>query len=160
MKKIVAIFFLFIYGFTTVGATIHSHYCMGEYVSSSLYHTAKEKCGKCGMTKTKSKGCCKDGHKFVSLKRLHNQANQTHKLQTFFNQALPTPFINYNFSTTYYITADKQKNLIPLPPLIASVRLHILHCVFLIWFLAIQFITKYCLRSILLCSSVYYTQSN
>ena len=69
MKKIAIILLLFVYGFTTVGATVDVHYCMNKYVGWELGdHNEDEKCGKCGMTESKTKnGCCKDEVKQVKL---------------------------------------------------------------------------------------------
>ncbi len=131
MKKLVAIFFLTIYSLTTVGTTIHSHYCMGEYMGSSLYHSKDNKCEKCGMTKAKSKGCCKDEHKFVSLKREHNQTKASVEVPNFFNQTLLPTYITYNIVAVTYPTTTV-KTIIHPPPLIHKQRLHILNCVYLI----------------------------
>ena len=67
MKKIVAILLLIIYRSTAVGATIHLHCYMNEFVGRNLWHGDKEnECGKCGM-KEKKGGCCKDQHKQLKL---------------------------------------------------------------------------------------------
>lgn len=130
MKNLVAIFFLVIYSLTTVGTTMHAHYCMGEFMGSSLYHSKSEKCNKCGMTKAKSKGCCKDEHKFISLKREHNQTKASVEIPNFFAEA-PVPVsifydiipVSYNAETVAIIHS---------PPLIHKERLYLLNCVFLI----------------------------
>jgi hypothetical protein len=129
MKKIVAIFFLLIYSLTTVGATIHTHYCMGEFVGSSLYHSNAEKCNSCGMKASKSKGCCKDEHKYVSLKREHNQTKASAEILNFFTEAAVPVFITYNFVTVNYPTITANTTLHP-PPLIHKQRLHLINCVF------------------------------
>ena len=130
VKKLVAIFFLVIYSITTLGATIHSHYCMGEYMGSSLPHKAKDKCEKCGMTKAKSKGCCKDDHKFLSLKREHNQTKASVEIPNFFAETLSPVYITYNIVPVYY--NSETVTIFHPPPLIPKQRLHLLNCVFLI----------------------------
>lgn len=62
MKKISCIILTIFYLTYVTGVTIHHHYCMGEWVSFSLYHKADKECGKCGMKKhaAESKNCCKD----------------------------------------------------------------------------------------------------
>ena len=69
VKKIAIILLLFIYGFTTIGATVNVHYCMKKIVGWEIgRHNENEKCGKCGMTESKTKkGCCKDEVKQVKL---------------------------------------------------------------------------------------------
>lgn len=129
MKKLVAIFFLLIYSLTTVGTTIHSHYCMGEYMGSSLYHSKENKCEKCGMTKAKSKGCCEDKHTYVSLKREHNQTKASVDIPNFFAEAPVPVFITYNVVTVTYPTTTVN-TILHRPPLIHKQRLHLLNCVF------------------------------
>lgn len=131
MKKLIATFFLVIYSLTTVGATIHSHYCMSEYMGSSLYHSKDIKCEKCGMTKAKSKGCCKDEHKFVSLKREHNHIKTLIEVPNFFVQTILPTYITYNIVAVTYTTTTAKK-IIYSPPLIYKQRLHILNCFYLI----------------------------
>jgi hypothetical protein len=62
VKKISCIILLLFYLIYVTGVTVHQHYCMGEWVSFSLYHKADKECGKCGMKKhtEESKDCCKD----------------------------------------------------------------------------------------------------
>ncbi len=130
MKKLVAIFFLVIYSLTIVGATIHAHYCMGEFMGSSLYHKAKNKCEKCGMTKAKSKGCCKDEHKYVSLKREHNQTKASVEIPNFFAEAPVPVFISYDIFTVY--NPIKNSVLFCSPPPIEKQKIYLRNCVFLI----------------------------
>lgn len=130
MKKLIAIFFILIYSFATAGATIHSHYCMGEYMGSSLFHSKSDKCSKCGMKAAKSKGCCKDEHKFVSLKREHNQAKASAEVPNFFAENSLPVYITYNIATVSH--KIETVAIIHPPPLIHKQRLHLLNCVFLI----------------------------
>lgn len=128
VKKLVAIFFLAIYSLTTVGATIHSHYCMGEYMGSSLYHSKSDKCPKCGMKADKSKGCCKDEHKYFSLKREHNQPKASVEIPNFFTEIVLPVYITFNIVPAYY--NSETVAIIHSPPLIHKQRLHLLNCVF------------------------------
>ena len=130
VKKLVAIFFLAIYSLTTVGTTIHAHYCMGEFMGSSWYHSTSEKCNKCGMTKAKSKGCCKDEHKYVSLKREHNQTKASVEIPIFFAEAPAPVSVSYDIVPVSYNIQTVA--IIQSPPLIHKERLHLRNCVFLI----------------------------
>lgn len=132
MKKFIAIFFLLVYSVTTVGATIHSHYCMGEYVGSSFYHTQDSKCGKCGMKTVKQKGCCKDEHKYIQLKREHNQNIKALEVPNFFAETLVTTTYFFETETTFQKLTKENKTPTHPPPFISSVRLHVLNCVYLI----------------------------
>lgn len=129
MKKLVAIFFLLIYSLTTVGTTIHSHYCMGEYMGSSLFHSQQDKCPKCGMKAAKSKGCCQDKHKYVSLKREHNQTKASVEIPTFFTELTLPVYLTFNIVAVTYPTSTAN-TILHSPPLIHKQRLHLLNCVF------------------------------
>ncbi|HQS25451.1 MAG: HYC_CC_PP family protein [Bacteroidota bacterium] len=129
MKKIVVILLLLIYGSATMGATIHMHYCMNEFVGWSLWHGEKEKeCGKCGM-KEKKGGCCKDEHKQVKLKTEHQKSATAQYIQFLDVPALITPVADFSFKVTPTSLAFPVSNA---PPKIPRERLYILHCVFLI----------------------------
>jgi hypothetical protein len=62
MKRTIATILAFLYLATSSGATITVHYCMGEFVSKGFLKD--NKCGKCGMEKTKE-GCCEDEEQVV-----------------------------------------------------------------------------------------------
>lgn len=50
------------------GFTVHTHYCMGRLVSTSITQEAGDdhQCTHCGMKKKKGgNGCCNDEHKIV-----------------------------------------------------------------------------------------------
>jgi hypothetical protein len=73
MKKILATILAFIYLSTSVGATVHFHYCMGRLVSWGLMEQKGKSCTSCGMPKKDTanhcvatkKGCCKDEHQQI-----------------------------------------------------------------------------------------------
>ena len=73
MKKILATILAFIYLSTSMGATLHLHYCMGKLVSWGLLDQENKSCTFCGMPKKATgnhcvkaqKGCCKDEHKQI-----------------------------------------------------------------------------------------------
>lgn len=130
MKKLITIFFLLSYATSSIGTTVNLHYCMGEYMGSNLFHSSTDKCPKCGMKVAKSKGCCKDEQKLIKLQDEHKKAQQDVLLQFFFAQTLPTPFYNYDFQPIYYNSVVTEKLQLPPPPLISTVRLHLLNCVF------------------------------
>jgi hypothetical protein len=73
MKKILAAILAIIYLSTSMGATIHLHYCMGKLVAWGLLDHAGKSCEFCGMAKKQAnnkctldaKGCCHDEHKQI-----------------------------------------------------------------------------------------------
>jgi len=63
MKKILIFILAVFYLTSTIGATIHSHYCMDKLINQSLFNAEGDKCGECGMEKDGD--CCKDEQKLV-----------------------------------------------------------------------------------------------
>ena len=63
MKKIVVSILAVFYLSSTIGATVHLHYCMDRLINQSLFHSGGDQCGECGMEK--DGGCCKDEQKLV-----------------------------------------------------------------------------------------------
>lgn len=130
VKKVAAIFFLIIYGFTSLGATVHFHYCMNELVGWSLSKTETEKCGKCGMEKESDDGCCKDVHKQIQLKDSHKKVDSSPGFSEFTGISL-LPHANFVINTLYSFNPARGLE-IHTPPLINLPGLYILNCVFLI----------------------------
>ncbi len=74
MKKVLTIILAFVYLSTSMGATIHLHYCMGKLASWGLIDHENKYCADCGMVKKTSSSrqrmsakmdCCKDEHKQI-----------------------------------------------------------------------------------------------
>jgi len=73
MKKVLATILAFVYLSTSMGATIHLHYCMGKLASWGLIDHESKNCPQCGMAKkTSASGCmaakmdcCRDEHKQI-----------------------------------------------------------------------------------------------
>jgi hypothetical protein len=92
MKKVLATILAFVYLSSSMGATIHLHYCMGKLASWGLIDHESKTCPKCGMFKKKPASkcmtakmdCCRDEHKQI----------KTDKDQKLF----PSEFFKYNNS--------------------------------------------------------------
>ena len=69
MKKFITAILAILYISTSTGATVQLHYCMGKLSGWSLTwtETHPKECGKCGMEKKDSKGCCHDENKFLKI---------------------------------------------------------------------------------------------
>jgi hypothetical protein len=75
MKKVLATILAIVYLTTSMGATVHLHYCMGKLFSWSLFEKDSKNCGQCGMPKNSmgghcmavKDGCCKDRHTHLQL---------------------------------------------------------------------------------------------
>ena len=90
MKKVLSVILAFVYLSTSMGATIHLHYCMGKLASWGLIDHESKNCARCGMVKkpsasrslTTKMGCCRDEQKQI----------KTDKDQKLF----PSEFFKYN----------------------------------------------------------------
>ena len=90
MKKVLATILAFVYLSTSMGATIHLHYCMGKLASWGLIDHESKNCAQCGMMKKSSSSqcmaakmdCCRDEHKQI-------KTDQDQKL-------FPSEFFKYN----------------------------------------------------------------
>lgn len=68
VKKIAVTILAVIYFAVGSGVIVNIHYCMNRFASADLGFTASQKeCGKCGMHKDKSHGCCHDEVKLVKI---------------------------------------------------------------------------------------------
>jgi hypothetical protein len=74
MKKFLAAILAFVYLSSSMGATIHLHYCMGKLSSWSLIDHERKNCVQCGMVKktpasrcmAAKMDCCRDEHKQIN----------------------------------------------------------------------------------------------
>lgn len=123
------ILLMVIYGSATMGATVHLHYCMDEFVGWSLLHNENEECGKCGMKENKT-SCCKDEHKHFKLKADHQNAAIVDLINNIVAPAVLTSSTDFDFQTFLQLTESYSP--CHAPPDIAGQRLHVLYCVFLI----------------------------
>ena len=60
MKRFFVTILSILYLASAIGATVDVHYCMGKSVGANFLHKQDDKCRKCGMHKSKSRGCCQD----------------------------------------------------------------------------------------------------
>lgn len=101
------------------GATVHLHYCMGEYVNASLIHNEEHQCGKCGMKKpTQKKGCCHDEHKTFKTAE-HHSATIVYDLIQHSSELLPNIAFGQYYAAKIACTGRKAAP-IHAPPLIIT----------------------------------------
>src|SRR4030095_5424439 len=70
MKRVVIAILASLYLTTSIGITLHYHYCMGKLVRWELRDEKKSTCNKCGMLLTTGSGdkrCCKDEYKQLKI---------------------------------------------------------------------------------------------
>ena len=125
MKKILVSIFAVFYLVSSVGATVHLHYCMDKFINWSLLKGG-EKCNKCGMEKDGS--CCKDENKFVKNSIDQKLAESSIQLIQMAAVAMPAAFV---CTSDHYFTSIIQENLLShAPPRNSGVGIYILNSVF------------------------------
>lgn len=119
MKKIFISLLAILYLGISSGVAMELHYCMGNKAGMELYGSSSDKCGKCGMTDSKS-GCCHDEFKFYKLNDSHKLVSNDFGFSSNIPAVISEYFVydwqlseNSNlFSNNYFIPPDFNK-----PPL-------------------------------------------
>ena len=125
MKKILVSIFAVFYLASSVGATVHLHYCMDKFIAWSLLKNDGDKCDKCGMEK--DGGCCKDENKFVKNNIDQKLAESSIQLMPMAAVAAPTAFI---YTAGHFISIIQENPLSHAPPRNNGVGIYILNSVF------------------------------
>jgi len=126
MKKFIVAILAFSYLVTSIGATIHLHYCMDRLVTWSLSAGSEgDKCENCGMKKDDN--CCKDEKKIVK-----NTTDQKTSESSILNlkvfKALIPSFFSYEIDSYSSITSGNNVSHIPL--ITGSQEIYLRNCVF------------------------------
>ena len=100
MKRILVSILAVFYLASSVGATVHLHYCMDEFIAWSLLKSDGDKCDKCGMAE--KGGCCKDENKFVKNTTDQKVADSAIQLMKIAAVARPAAF---NYAPENYFTS-------------------------------------------------------
>ena len=124
MKKIIVSILAIFYLVSSVGATIHLHYCMDKLINWSLLKSGGDKCGKCGMDK--DGGCCKDEHKFV--KNSFDQKTTESSIEVIKFSPITFPAAVFNISK-FYSSLIHEYPVSHAPP-ISGAEIYIRNCVF------------------------------
>ena len=125
MKKILVSILAVFYLASSVGATVHLHYCMDKFINWSLLKGG-EKCNKCGMEK--DGGCCKDENKFV--KNNIDQKVVESAIQLIQMAATATPVDLIYPSEHYFSSLIQEYPISHAPPRSNGVGIYILNSVF------------------------------
>ena len=126
MKKILVSILAVFYLATSVGATVHLHYCMDKFIDWSLLKGDGDKCDKCGMEK--DEGCCKDENKFVKNNIDQKVVESSIQLIQMAAVAMPAAFI---YTPECHFSSIIQENLQShAPPRNNGVGIYILNSVF------------------------------
>jgi hypothetical protein len=129
MKKVLVIILSFFYLTSSIGATIHLHYCMDRLAEWSFWHNNDKQCGKCGMEKSQEKnsGCCKDEHKQFKLESDHT-FSAAYMLSDLVSIAVPTPL--FELFDIKLPTVTEKNPLSHAPPRSRGIAVYIQNCVF------------------------------
>lgn len=130
VKKILVAILAFLYISTSVGATVHMHYCMGKLADWGIGHKEAKTCGKCGMQQSvkKTNDCCKDENKFVKNDTDQKTAEATFQMAQVIAVALPVAFFEMTAADISSLTeADPISHA---PPQSSGVAVYIRNCVF------------------------------
>lgn len=128
MKKFIVAILAFSYLVTSIGATIHLHYCMDKLVTWSLSDSTEgDKCENCGMKKEDN--CCKDEKKVV--KNITDQkTSETFILNLAVFIAVIPSFASYELD--FYSSTTSGNNTPHAPPIESNQEIYLRNCVFLI----------------------------
>jgi hypothetical protein len=133
MKKILATILAFVYLSSSMGATIHLHYCMGKLASWGLIDHESKNCAQCGMVKktspshrmTAKMDCCRDEHK-----QLKTDKDQKLSPAEFFKYNTGSQAIVLHQTALQYIPAFSVSIAYPnthAPPLLDRLPLFVLY---------------------------------
>ena len=138
MKKFLVLILALTYLTTSIGATMHFHYCMDKLVAWGLGHTKTKvnACPYCGMAKTDTdkhcgkhtKACCHDEQKQVKIEKdqktvdlgfdFAKQFSQITDHSTFGYSVVPVPSTTLEYPTSH------------APPGVGNISLFLRNCVF------------------------------
>ena len=135
MKKLLATILAVVYLSSSMGATLHLHYCMGKLISWGLVNHETKNCSNCGMLKSgmaahsvnANEGCCKDEHKQIKSDQDQKLSQNTVEFSKITDAVPPhAAFHSYSFHLSQaveYPTANA-------PPLIARESIFLFNCNF------------------------------
>ena len=132
MKNIITVILAILYLSTSMGATLHMHYCMGKLADWGLVHDKSKTCGECGMEKSDAQdsGCCKDEHKLI--KNDSDQKINETSFQLMEVMALAPHPVHIELSLVQISSVTEENPLSNAPPRSSSVAVYILKRTFLI----------------------------
>ena len=131
MKKFIVSILSILYLSTSMGATIHLHYCMGKLVDWGLWQTSTSKCSNCGMEKSHNsmdQGCCKDEFKQIKSEKDQKLTDNFTQLSKTVSEVAPIIFPSHSISLPAVLCDEFPKA--NSPPRSCSTSRNIINCVF------------------------------
>ena len=128
MKKIIFLIATMAYMFSTTGATVYIHHCMGNVVDWDFKKNDVESCGTCSMVKDASNDCCKDEIKVLKIDQADKHPETAANQLSFKDVILPLTYFALN---QQIFTINKKE----FPPVDIALNetvpdLCILHCTY------------------------------
>jgi hypothetical protein len=114
VKRALVTILAFLYLSSSMGATIHLHYCMGKMISWSLIDHESDWCTTCGMHKTSggndgissTKNCCKDEHKQIITNNDQKLTSAEFQFSRLSLEAVPVPYLSFQSISFSSITTE------------------------------------------------------
>lgn len=128
MKKFVTIILAFFYLSTSIGITVHMHYCMNKIADWGLSNKVSNTCSKCGMEKSnsKDKDCCKD--KLTYFKITEDQKITESTILLAHQIVVIAPDYPIELSTHFLTSVTSEKQYEDSPGKKHCVPIYILYC--------------------------------
>lgn len=127
VKRPIAFILALFYLTSSIGGTLHQHYCMGELVGASFLTTNGDECSKCGMNKhllaenakqaESDSGCCKDVSIVIRTGDYHTFSPATYGINSF-TSLLPAITTNFAFAPAPVATKKEKIHGTHSPPLL------------------------------------------
>ena len=132
VKKFITVILIVLYAFTSTGATLQLHYCMGELAGWGIGYSKSESCITCGMKETdeKSNDCCKN--KYTVFKNDSHKQNTDSVLQVLQILSIALPPWPVIIQMNYFPGATTHISMSHSPPGRYDDVLYIRNCAFLI----------------------------
>ena len=115
MKKLVVLILAFLYLSTSVGATVHLHFCMDKLVDWGFANKGKTNCSSCGLQKKGDKGCCHDENRIIKVDKNHKAPTTSFVfLKLYFPLVNNTFLVNEHFFAFDSVTTNLSTNAPPI----------------------------------------------
>lgn len=128
MQKFAITILALIYLSTSIGVTVHMHYCMDKIADWGLTNKESNTCSKCGMEKSgrKDKDCCKD--KLTYFKITEDQKITESATQPAHQIAFIVPAFYIELPTNILALSTEKRPIGDSPPFKHRVPIYILYC--------------------------------
>jgi hypothetical protein len=136
MKRVLASIFAVLYLSTSLGASLHFHYCMGKLVSWGLISRESANCSFCGMPKNSipdknqvgKNNCCKDDHKEIKTAGDQKSVLNENQIQ----KESPADVVVYTntFEPEHFSSGSRLQKLPHGPPATGRQPSYLLNCNF------------------------------